>query len=57
MALDKFRLVLQSSLVKNFEQTLTNPTAKLNLYFIRLMLKRLANDIEPKWVLSESQRE
>ena len=37
--------------------TLTNATAKLNLYFIRLMLKRLANDVHPKWVLSESQRE
>ncbi|MCC5643671.1 transposase [Nostoc sp. CHAB 5824] len=31
------------SLVKNFEKTLTNATAKLNLCFIRLMLKRLAN--------------
>lgn len=31
------------SLVKNFERTLTNATAKLNLCFIRLMLKRLAN--------------
>ena len=30
------------SLVKNFERTLTNATAKLNLCFIRLMLKRLA---------------
>lgn len=32
------------SLVKNFERTLTNATAKLNLYFISLMLKRLANE-------------
>lgn len=31
------------SLVKNFERTLNNATAKLNLCFIRLMLKRLAN--------------
>jgi transposase len=30
------------SLVKNFERTLSNATAKLNLCFIRLMLKRLA---------------
>jgi len=30
------------SLVKNFDRTLTNATAKLNLCFIRLMLKRLA---------------
>ena len=29
-------------LVKNFERTLANATAKLNLCFIRLMLKRLA---------------
>jgi transposase len=29
-------------LVKNFERTLGNATAKLNLCFIRLMLKRLA---------------
>jgi transposase len=29
-------------LVKNFERTLSNATAKLNLCFIRLMLKRLA---------------
>jgi transposase len=29
-------------LVKNFERTLVNATAKLNLCFIRLMLKRLA---------------
>lgn len=29
-------------LVKNFERTLTNATAKLNLCFIRLMLKRLS---------------
>ena len=30
------------SLVKNFERTLTHATAKVNLCFIRLMLKRLA---------------
>ncbi|WP_298914887.1 transposase [uncultured Nostoc sp.] len=30
------------SLVKNFERTLAHATAKLNLCFIRLMLKRLA---------------
>jgi len=29
-------------LVKNFERTLSNATAKLNLCFIRLMIKRLA---------------
>lgn len=29
-------------LVKNFERTLANATAKVNLCFIRLMLKRLA---------------
>lgn len=29
-------------LVKNFERTLANATAKLNLCFIRLMMKRLA---------------
>jgi transposase len=32
------------SLVKNFERTLSHATAKLNLCFIRLMLKRLATD-------------
>lgn len=32
------------SLVKNFEKTLSHATAKLNLCFIRLMLKRLANE-------------
>ncbi|HIK08767.1 MAG TPA: transposase [Oscillatoriaceae cyanobacterium M33_DOE_052] len=32
------------SLVKNFERTLAHATAKLNLCFIRLMLKRLANE-------------
>lgn len=32
------------SLVKNFERTLENATAKLNLCFIRLMLKRLAKE-------------
>jgi len=31
------------SLVKNFERSLSHATAKLNLCFIRLMLKRLAN--------------
>ncbi|MEG4054707.1 MULTISPECIES: transposase [unclassified Microcoleus] len=31
------------SLVKNFERTLSHATAKLNLCFIRLMLKRLAH--------------
>jgi transposase len=31
------------SLVKNFERTLDHASAKLNLCFIRLMLKRLAN--------------
>ena len=34
---------LCKSLVKNFERTLANATAKLNLCFIRLMLKRLAS--------------
>ncbi|MEH2140473.1 MAG: IS5/IS1182 family transposase [Nostoc sp.] len=29
-------------LVKNFERTLSNATTKLNLCFVRLMLKRLA---------------
>ena len=32
------------SLVKNFERTLDHATAKLNLCFIRLMLKRLATE-------------
>ena len=32
------------SLVKNFERTLSHATAKLNLCFIRLMLKRLAHE-------------
>jgi transposase len=32
------------SLVKNFERTLDNATAKVNLCFIRLMLKRLATN-------------
>jgi transposase len=31
------------SLVKNFERMLSHATAKLNLCFIRLMLKRLAH--------------
>jgi hypothetical protein len=30
------------SLVKNFERTLTHATTKINLCFVRLMLKRLA---------------
>ncbi len=30
------------SLVKNFERTLAQATAKINLCFVRLMLKRLA---------------
>jgi transposase len=30
------------SLVKNFERTLDNATAKVNLCFIRLMIERLA---------------
>jgi hypothetical protein len=30
------------SLVKNFERTLSHATAKINLCFVRLMLKRLA---------------
>jgi hypothetical protein len=29
-------------LTKNFERTLSNATAKINLCFIRLMVKRLA---------------
>ncbi|APB33950.1 IS4 family transposase [Gloeomargarita lithophora Alchichica-D10] len=29
------------SLVKNFERTLANANTKINLYFIRLMFKRL----------------
>lgn len=32
------------SLVKNFERTLSHATAKLNLCFIRLMLKRLSTE-------------
>lgn len=32
------------SLVKNFERTLCHATAKLNMCFIRLMLKRLAHN-------------
>jgi len=32
------------SLVKNFEKTLENSTTKINLCFVRLMLKRLANN-------------
>lgn len=31
------------SLVKNFERTLVHATAKVNLCFVRLMLKRLSN--------------
>jgi transposase len=33
------------SLVKNFERTLTHATAKMNLCFIRLMLRRLATTL------------
>jgi hypothetical protein len=33
------------SLVKNFERTLTHATTKINLCFVRLMLKRLAIEI------------
>ncbi len=32
------------SLVKNFERTLAHSTTKVNLCFVRLMLKRLATD-------------
>ncbi len=32
------------SLVKNFKRTLDNSTAKINLCFVRLMLKKLATD-------------
>ncbi|MEG4804709.1 transposase [Microcoleus sp. ARI1-B5] len=32
------------SWVKNFERTLAHATAKLNLRFLRLMLKRLAKE-------------
>ncbi len=32
------------SLAKNFERTLEYATAKVNLYLIRLMLKRLATN-------------
>jgi hypothetical protein len=39
------------SLVKNFERTLDPANAKINLCFIRLMLKRLAYEYDPKWVL------
>ena len=39
------------SLVKNFERTLANATAKLTLCFIRLMLIRLADEIDVKWTL------
>ncbi|MDB9524794.1 IS5 family transposase [Oscillatoria sp. CS-180] len=40
------------SLVKNFERTLDNATAQLNLCFIRLMLKRLARRLRDlKWLL------
>ncbi|MDJ0798836.1 MAG: transposase [Calothrix sp. MO_167.B12] len=33
------------SLVKNFEITLDNSTTKVNLCFLRLMLKRLATEL------------
>ena len=39
------------SLVKNFERTLDHARSKLNLCFVRLMLKRLALQQDPKWVL------
>ncbi|MGL4758501.1 MAG: hypothetical protein ACRCXZ_04145, partial [Patescibacteria group bacterium] len=31
-------------LTKNFERTLSNATSKINLCFIRLMIKRLGRD-------------
>jgi len=36
------------SLVKNFERTLDHATAEVNLCFIRLMLKRLAMNLDLK---------
>jgi len=36
-------------LSQNFERTLSHATAKVNLCFVRLMLKRLSNDWDPKW--------
>ena len=40
------------SLVKNFERTLSHATTKINLCFVRLMLKRLAaTSWDLKWVL------
>ncbi|MEG4015795.1 MULTISPECIES: hypothetical protein [unclassified Microcoleus] len=39
-------------LVKNFERSLAGATAKLNLCFIRLMIRRLAPlFLDVKWVL------
>ena len=39
-------------LVKNNERTLANATTKMNLCFVRLMIKRLsASDWDAKWVL------
>ncbi len=37
------------SLVKNFERTLCNATTKVNLCFVRLMLKRLATNPSDEW--------
>ncbi|MDJ0517156.1 MAG: transposase [Trichodesmium sp. MO_231.B1] len=39
------------SLVKNSEQTVTHGTAKLNLCFIRLMLKHESDRIDIKFAL------
>jgi transposase len=38
----QWRMERCKSLVKNFERTLDHATTKLNLCFVRLMLKRLA---------------
>jgi hypothetical protein len=54
LAVDTSQLAVFDPLPK---ASVTSATAKLNLYSMGLMLKRLANDIESKWVLSESQRE
>jgi hypothetical protein len=54
LAVDTTQLAVFDPLPK---ASVISATAKLNLYSIGLMLKRLANDIESKWVLSESQRE
>lgn len=42
------------SLVKNFERTLSNATTKVNLCFVRLMLKRLATSPLDEWEASHS---